>query len=152
MGKYKKRSVEVDALQFNTLDDYLVIVEWMKASGDTFALADEVRYSTPIMTIQTLEGVMAASPGDWIIRGIKGEFYPCKPDIFSATYDPVETDATMQITRAMWELFEVLNKVKSNDRSPHDRRIAIAITKAEDLIANYCYWSTLDEVKEGKVG
>ena len=40
------------------------------------------------MTIKTLEGTMTAQPGDWIIRGVKGELYPCKPDIFAATYDP----------------------------------------------------------------
>ena len=39
--------------------------------------------------IPTLEGVMRASLGDWIIKGVKGEFYPCKPDIFAATYDAV---------------------------------------------------------------
>lgn len=39
--------------------------------------------------IETLEGAMTASPGDWIITGIKGEKYPCKPDIFAATYDAV---------------------------------------------------------------
>jgi len=43
----------------------------------------------PIVEIDTLEGTMTAAPGDWIIRGIKGELYPCKPDIFAATYDPV---------------------------------------------------------------
>lgn len=40
------------------------------------------------LVIHTLEGDLAASPGDWIIKGVKGEFYPCKPDIFEATYDP----------------------------------------------------------------
>ena len=40
--------------------------------------------------IGTLEGNMVASPGDWIIRGVKGELYPCKPDIFAATYEAVE--------------------------------------------------------------
>lgn len=39
--------------------------------------------------IETIEGTMIAQPGDWIIRGIKGEFYPCKPDIFEETYGPV---------------------------------------------------------------
>lgn len=43
--------------------------------------------------IGTLEGVVTASPGDWIIRGIKGELYPCKPDIFAATYEAVEATA-----------------------------------------------------------
>ena len=39
------------------------------------------------VVISTLEGDLTASPGDWIIRGVKGEFYPCKPDIFEATYE-----------------------------------------------------------------
>ncbi len=42
------------------------------------------------ISIATLEGIMHASPGDWIIQGVKGEFYPCKPDIFEATYEPVD--------------------------------------------------------------
>lgn len=41
------------------------------------------------LRIPTLEGVMTADVGDWIIRGVKGEFYPCKPDIFDATYEEV---------------------------------------------------------------
>lgn len=43
------------------------------------------------MTIETLEGAMKASPGDWIITGVNGEKYPCKPDIFEKTYEKVET-------------------------------------------------------------
>ena len=43
----------------------------------------------PQLLIHTLEGVMRANFGDWIIRGVKGEFYPCKPEIFEATYEPV---------------------------------------------------------------
>ena len=42
------------------------------------------------LRIKTLEGTMRVDLGDWIIRGIAGEFYPCKPDIFAATYEPVE--------------------------------------------------------------
>lgn len=42
--------------------------------------------------VDTLEGRMVVTPGDWIVRGIKGEFYPCKPDIFEATYEPVESE------------------------------------------------------------
>jgi hypothetical protein len=88
MPKFRKKPVVIEAMQFNSLDSYLEIVAWMKACGDTSALANEVKYSMPIMLIQTLEGTMAANPGDWIIKGIKGEFYPCKPDVFEATYEP----------------------------------------------------------------
>jgi hypothetical protein len=49
------------------------------------AFGPENRY----IQIQTLEGVMEASVGDWIIKGVKGEFYPCKPDIFKMTYEEV---------------------------------------------------------------
>lgn len=85
---FRKKPVTIEAQQFTGLDSYLEIVEWMKACGDTHALANEVRFETPIMLLHTLEGTMAANPGDWIIRGVAGEFYPCKPDIFTATYDP----------------------------------------------------------------
>jgi hypothetical protein len=54
----------------------------------------QIRRYHDFLHIGTLEGVMAAAPGDWIIRGIKGEIYPCKPDIFAATYEAVEADAT----------------------------------------------------------
>lgn len=90
--KFRKRPVVIEATQFNGLDDYLRIVGWMKESGDTFAAADEVRYEHPLMLIPTLEGMHAANPGDWIIRGVKGEFYPCKPDIFTATYEQVKEE------------------------------------------------------------
>ena len=48
--------------------------------------------NTWIASIKTPEGNMIASEGDWIIRGVKGEYYPCKPDIFKETYEPAEPD------------------------------------------------------------
>lgn len=86
MPRFRKKPVVIEAVQFNGLTSYLEIVEWMKSSGDINALANEVRYSEPLMLIQTLEGTMAANPGDWIIRGVRNEFYPCKPDIFERGY------------------------------------------------------------------
>lgn len=56
---------------------------WHSAIDD-----DGVSYETANLFIDTMEGEMMASPGDWIIKGVKGEFYPCKPDIFEATYEP----------------------------------------------------------------
>lgn len=50
-------------------------------------------YQTNVeMEIETLEGVMKADKGDWIIKGVKGELYPCKPDVFQMTYEKVEDD------------------------------------------------------------
>jgi hypothetical protein len=57
--------------------------DWMKAGSITAS-------DDGSLNIVTLEGVMRADPGDWIIRGVKGELYPCKPDIFAATYEPVD--------------------------------------------------------------
>ena len=50
--------------------------------------ADRSPQGEPLLVIQTLEGDMSAALGDWIIKGVKGEFYPCKPDIFEVTYEP----------------------------------------------------------------
>jgi len=52
----------------------------------------EAVQATKIEAIETLEGVMVANPGDWIITGVKGEVYPCKDDIFKMTYEPVSID------------------------------------------------------------
>lgn len=107
MEKYRKKPVEIEAMEFKTIEDYLKIVEWMKESGDTHALANEVHYKTPIMIIHTLEGAMAANPGDYIIKGVKGEFYPCKPDIFKSTYDKVTKKATSSKSKSKSKSKEV---------------------------------------------
>jgi hypothetical protein len=60
------------------------IVNW--AAGEITGYFDRVYF----LEIHTLEGDMRADVGDWIVRGVKGEFYPCKPDIFEATYDLVD--------------------------------------------------------------
>jgi hypothetical protein len=82
MGKYRKKPVVIDAFQYtgvltSELDNFLVGATW------SFDPSEGIK-------IATLEGVMKADPYDWIIKGVKGEFYPCKPDIFDATYEKVE--------------------------------------------------------------
>jgi len=73
-----------------------VVIEAERWDGSNINLIRMMTKNSPIhyvgdrLGIETLEGVMFASPGDWIIKGVKGEFYPCKPDIFEATYEPVE--------------------------------------------------------------
>lgn len=82
--RFRKKPVVIEARQFGGWDDYLPLVDWMREHGQ------EPSYSTPNMIIPTLEGDHVACPGDWIIKGVAGEFYPCKPDIFEATYDKVD--------------------------------------------------------------
>ena len=81
--RWRKRPVEIDAMQTgpDTAHDALL---WVRAGGAKANLARD-----GCLIIQTLEGDMYADPGDWIIRGVQGEFYPCKPDIFEATYERV---------------------------------------------------------------
>jgi hypothetical protein len=84
MSKYRKKPVVIEAFQF--LPD---------SDGNYFRCRwpdyDELVGSCGKagLLIKTLEGTMRAVPGDWLIRGVKGEVYPCKPDIFEATYEKV---------------------------------------------------------------
>ena len=83
--RYRKKPIEIEA------------VHHRGDSEDTIRRCQELGwvrlhftlYRDGSIGISTLEGEMKASPGDWIIKGISGEFYPCKPDIFDATYEPV---------------------------------------------------------------
>ena len=78
--KYRKKPVVIEAVQF---DGTLQSLEAM----DIPEVSQELTSDT--CQIETLEGVMTARKGDWIIKGVHGEFYPCKPDIFAATYEAV---------------------------------------------------------------
>lgn len=85
MNYYRKKLLVIEAIQFKSdgSANVVAIQEFMGKhispeyeSGDTFIL------------IRTLEGIMRADINDWIIKGVKGEFYPCKPDIFQQSYEP----------------------------------------------------------------
>ena len=78
--KFRKRPVVIEAIRF----DGIITDELGNFIGRS-DVGDEYNY----LSIHTLEGTMRAEKGDWIIKGIRGEFYPCKPDIFEATYEPV---------------------------------------------------------------
>lgn len=85
--KYRKKPVVIDAMQF--FDDADVISELSDFIGMEIVIDYSVS-TNPLMKIATLEGVMDAKQGDYIIKGVNGEFYPCKPDIFEKTYEKVE--------------------------------------------------------------
>ena len=85
--KYRKKPVVIDAIQFYDQPEELInIQEFM---GDIDLTINYKDPDDPKLKIDTLEGVMDASLGDYIIKGIKGEFYPCKPDIFELTYEKI---------------------------------------------------------------
>jgi hypothetical protein len=83
MPQFRKKPVVVEAMQF-TEDSKNQVFNFVRCSCH----ADFID-GKPVLKIETLEGSMTASLGDWVIKGIKNEFYPCKPDIFEATYEPV---------------------------------------------------------------
>lgn len=111
--KYKKRPVTIEALEFGpTAADAHNITVWLEKSGypglignalepqtlrypdddsDEGVPTEKGWYIDPAngnLMIRTLEGDMRVSPGDFVIKGVQGEFYPCKPDIFAETYEP----------------------------------------------------------------
>ena len=88
--KFRKKPVVIDAILWDETRTTFKALEFMgmKSSGHEGHRdrPEEVRN----LRIKTLEGSLLASKGDWIIKGIKNEFYPCKPDIFEATYEEVK--------------------------------------------------------------
>lgn len=80
---YRSKPVEIEAMLFESADDGSVIAEWCGGTNEV---------SPEQIQIPTLEGVMTASVGDYIIKGLVGEFYPCKPAVFEQKYEAVEPD------------------------------------------------------------
>lgn len=80
--KFVKKPVTVDAIQYNGSN----IQELKDFAGDALIYHEE----TDIVEVMTLEGPVTASKEEYIIKGVKGEFYPCKPDIFMMTYEPAK--------------------------------------------------------------
>lgn len=78
MPKFRKKPVEIEAVRFQGNFDEI----------ETFVGGDAT-FQDGELIVATLEGPLRAASGDWIIKGVTGEFYPCKPDIFEQTYDPV---------------------------------------------------------------
>jgi hypothetical protein len=82
--KYRKKPVVIEAMEF-TEESKDRVFNWISCTRE----ADHNEKGEPIIKIQTLEGDMVTQLGDYVIRGVKGEFYPCKPDIFKKTYEEV---------------------------------------------------------------
>lgn len=93
--RYRKLPVEIDAMQWDgSAAGATPIIDWVLSSGGTaryFAPGewDHGETTGTYITIDTLEGRMLAGANDFVIRGVENEFYPCKPNIFAATYEAV---------------------------------------------------------------
>lgn len=91
--RYRKKPVVIEAMHL-TDDTDIDVVTWLEDNGVDF-LAVAVYGAEDCLSgidLPTMEGTMRADIGDWIIKGVQGEFYPCKPDIFDATYEEVFDD------------------------------------------------------------
>jgi len=82
--KFRKKPIVIEAVKW---DGNLSTVLPLLSNSSTREVEQEL--GSKLLQIKTLEGVMTANIGDWIIRGVSGEIYPCKPDIFEKTYEPV---------------------------------------------------------------
>jgi hypothetical protein len=97
MPKFRKKPVVIEAWQF-TGQDRWEWPDWLKTYPTAASQNDwpedktlvHAKFAKPWISIDTLEGRRRADVGDWIIKGVKGECYPCKLDIFEATYEEVE--------------------------------------------------------------
>lgn len=88
MPKFRKRPVEIEAHRHTGSESRARhLVSWIQQGGYDATFQRIEDHHDFVVTIETLEGSMTASPGDWIIKGVEGEFYPCKPDIFRKTYE-----------------------------------------------------------------
>jgi len=94
--RYRKKPVIIEAFQMTRArrEDNSEWPEWLNEAWQKDRDEDGALYiffpPSRLLAIRTLEGDHVVSWADWIIRGVKGELYPCKPDIFEATYEPVK--------------------------------------------------------------
>lgn len=140
MPKFRKRPVEVEAFQvpvFDVLDpdgwieEFRSIAIWCNGGLDP-------NQPHGTLTIKTLEGAMLAEPGDWIIRGVKGEFYPCKPDIFEQTYKPADQrSALSQLLEVCKATRDLIPREEWPDIEPTWEEWRDAGIRLETAIANY---------------
>jgi len=84
--RFVKKPVVINAIKFDSDLTHESLLKWSECSVEKSPFS----FNKGCVYIHTLEGDMCALPGDWIIRGIKGEFYPCKPEIFQQTYEEVK--------------------------------------------------------------
>ncbi|WP_208450231.1 hypothetical protein [Burkholderia anthina] len=134
-NQYRKKPVVIEAFELpiapydgstNEIHEENVwsFIAWAKKVGFTNWTSEGDGY----IAIDTLEGKMTASPGDWIIKGVKGEFYPCKPDIFAVTYEAAEQAATAPApAREIAELQAEIERLTAIVNAPRgDMKEAIA--------------------------
>lgn len=85
--KARKKPVEIEFMQFNNADNAYDISQW---AVEKIKYKVSHKFDIGYMYVETLEGTMTANLGDYIVKGVNGEFYPVKPDIFEKTYEVID--------------------------------------------------------------
>jgi hypothetical protein len=133
---FRKRPVVVSAVRF-TGDNGDEVAAFMQCQHP-FVEGGELK-------IGALEGTMSAKGGDWIIRGVKGEFYPCKPDIFEATYEVVNENAALKAgggkppapnggSLAIAALRDLVDQCCAVNEYPLSSNIIVSVSRAKDAL------------------
>lgn len=135
MGKYRKKPVVIEAVYWDG-NRTSEVTDWIGKGLENNTI---IRIGDDVI-ITTLEGQMKASPGDYIIKGVNGEIYPCKPDIFEKTYDVVNEKIADQESKrsAFIEAATPLVKYIAENWHPHATVIATS-TGAELLEGSECF-------------
>ena len=165
VNKFRKKPVVIEALQFTGTN-------WYEIGAFAGKKAD-IAHKTgepDVCLIKTLEGEMRASKGDWIIKGVKGEFYPCKPDIFQQTYEAVNStpanvplpDELLKEIKELPEFIEYRDAIRTQHNHPfsieymrtfeaEDKLISAILLKchqSEAAIRAKAFKEVLDEIEK----
>jgi len=125
--KYRKKPVVIEAIQF--IDTPERLEELSKFIDNQPLRVDYKNPNKPVLKLQTLEGEHIASVGDYIIKGVKGEFYPCKPDIFEMTYEKADSENFNHRSKECIQYIIETTRV--------DKETIVKILQAEDEYIKY---------------
>lgn len=126
--KYKKKPVVIEAIQWNggNLEEIKVFINDKSFNK----LNNIVNIDEFGLRIKTLEGIMKASINDFIIKGIKNEFYPCKPDIFELTYDNIDSSGFQLINTK----YDVAFRMKHKDIKGNVKEVMVRVSSATPIL------------------
>ena len=123
--KYRKKPVEVNAMRIGEiLANHDAAPDWVKQAN----AAGLIQYGSDFITIKTLEGELRGEPRDILIQGVAGEVYPCKPDIFEATYEAVDAKYAAEVGRTEPKRKPAAKKSAAK-KAPAKKKPAIAAPK-----------------------
>ena len=119
--KYRKKPLVIEARQWHNDARGYAVLEWIN-QGQVAAGRSQASWVNAGLIVPTLEGQHVASDGDWIIKGIQMEFYPCKPDIFTATYELATYESAAPVVREPLTREQIAKALASAGLKPEDYR------------------------------